>query len=118
MNIVGNEAEGVKDKVFFENLPADEAVQEGQCDDAQVLIVDPPRRGLDKGVIDLLTKKKEDSLTVATELKRLIYISCGFEALERDSRELLSNGWKITSADGYVMFPGSNHIETVAVFDR
>lgn len=106
----------VKDKVYFENLPADEAVVEGQCDEAQVLIVDPPRRGLDKDVIDLLTNQHET--TKANELKRIIYISCGFDALERDSRELLANGWEIKSADGYVMFPGSNHIETVAVFDR
>ena len=51
-------------------------------------------------------------------MKRLIYVSCGFEALERDTKELLASGkWKIKSADGYVIFPGSNHIETVAVFD-
>ena len=42
------------EKVFFECLPAEEAVAQGQCDDCQVLIVDPPRRGLDLGVLQLL----------------------------------------------------------------
>ena len=40
--------------MFFECLPAEEAVEQGQCDDCQVLIVDPPRRGLDAGVLQLL----------------------------------------------------------------
>ena len=106
----------IKDSVYFEKLSAEEAVEEGQCDEAQVLIVDPPRRGLDKGVMDLL--RGQHSMVKADELRRLIYISCGFEALERDSRELVANGWKIKSADGYVLFPGSNHIETVVAFDR
>ena len=104
-------------KVFFENLSAEEAVEKGQCNDAEVLIVDPPRRGLDRGVLDLLVNKHAN--VKAESLKRLVYISCGFEALESDCRVLLSSGlWKLKAADGYVMFPGSDHIETVAVFDR
>ena len=105
-----------QDRVYFENLPAEDAIDEGQCNEAQVLIVDPPRRGLDKAVLDMLTDQHD--IVKADDLKRLIYISCGFDALESDSRALLAKGWKIKSADGYVMFPGSNHIETVAVFDR
>lgn len=34
-------------------------------------------------------------------------------------RELITSKlWKISSADGFVMFPGSDHIETVVVFDK
>ena len=106
-----------QDRVFFENLSAEEAVIQGQCERAEVMIVDPPRRGLDRGVLDLLMNKHASAK--AKDLKKLIYISCGFDALEKDTRELLSSGyWKIKSADGFVMFPGSDHIETVAVFDR
>jgi hypothetical protein len=50
---------GDQDKVFYENLPAEEAVNQGQCDEAEVLIVDPPRRGLDAGVLNLLVGKHE-----------------------------------------------------------
>ena len=103
-------------KVYFENLPAEEAVAEGQCELAEVLIVDPPRRGLDQGVLDLLTNSHGSAS--ARDLSRAIYISCGFEAFQKDARLLLGAGWRITSVDGYVMFPGSNHIETVAVFDK
>ena len=47
--------QGPRDRVFYENLPAEDAVIQGQCDEAEVVIVDPPRRGLDEGVIDLFT---------------------------------------------------------------
>ena len=40
--------------MFFERLNAEDAVLAGQCDGAQVLLVDPPRRGLDAGVLQLL----------------------------------------------------------------
>jgi hypothetical protein len=31
---------------------------------------------------------------------------------------LLSGRWKLQHAEGHVFFPGSDHIETLAVFDR
>lgn len=111
-------AEADRDKLFYESLPAEAAVEEGQCDEADVLLVDPPRKGLDGGVMDLLLGTHATAKTPAS-LRTLVYVSCGFEALERDARELLASGmWKIKCADGYVIFPGSNHIETVAVFQR
>ena len=35
-----------REKVFFECLDAENAILEGQCDEATVLIVDPPRKGM------------------------------------------------------------------------
>jgi 16S rRNA G966 N2-methylase RsmD len=43
-----------QEKVFYECFDAEEAVLQGQCDEADVLIVDPPRKGLDEGVLQLL----------------------------------------------------------------
>lgn len=107
----------VRESVFYENMPAEEAIAQGQCDEAQVLIVDPPRRGLDEGVLKLLVGTHETARAPA--LRRLVYVSCGFDALERDSRAMLSSGfWKLRSAEGFILFPGSDHVETVAVFDR
>lgn len=77
-------AEMDREKVFYENLPAEEAVEQGQCEDAEILIVDPPRRGLDAGVVKLLLGKHESA--TAPKLRRLIYVSCGFEAFERDCK--------------------------------
>jgi hypothetical protein len=51
-------------------------------------------------------------------LQRLIYLSCGFAALMRDTDVLLSGEWKLTSATAYFFFPATDSIETLAVFDR
>ena len=51
-------------------------------------------------------------------MKRLVYVSCGFDALERDQAALLnSRRWKLTHAEAHVFFPGSDHVETLAVYD-
>ena len=95
-----------RDKLYYEALPAEEAVEEGQCNDAEVLIIDPPRKGLDNGVLSLLLGT-HPTISTPENLNTLIYVSCGFEALERDARELISSGyWRLKSADGYVIFPG------------
>ncbi len=34
-------------------------------------------------------------------------------------RELIASGkWKMKTAEGFALFPGTDHIETVVVFDR
>ena len=106
------------ERVFYEQLSASDAVLQGQVDEADILIVDPPRRGLDSGVVQLLVNK-HDTAELSPNLKRIIYVSCGFEALESDTRSLLESGlWRVKSADGFILFPGSDHVETVVVFDR
>ena len=40
--------------MFYEKLDADSAVEAGQVDEADVLVVDPPRRGLNEGVLKML----------------------------------------------------------------
>jgi tRNA/tmRNA/rRNA uracil-C5-methylase (TrmA/RlmC/RlmD family) len=75
-------------------------------------IVDPPRKGLDKEVVDALITLNQNSI-----LRRLIYISCGFKGFSNDCQQLLTK-WRIIHAEGHVLFPGSDHIETVAIFDR
>jgi tRNA/tmRNA/rRNA uracil-C5-methylase (TrmA/RlmC/RlmD family) len=72
-------------------------------------------------------------------VERLLYVSCGFKAFKRDAARLMGQEripessssfyvglgprskpryWKLIHAEGHVLFPGSDHIETFAVFDR
>jgi tRNA/tmRNA/rRNA uracil-C5-methylase (TrmA/RlmC/RlmD family) len=105
-------------RVFFECLDAATAITESQCDDADVLLVDPPRRGIHDTVKRFLLNNLEDK-PLPKQLKRLIYVGCGFEALARDCSELIeSKLWKIHAAEGFAVFPGSNHLEAVVVLDR
>ena len=76
-----------------------------------VLIVDPPRKGLDEEVLEKLISGEADPPL------RILYVSCGFKAFGRDYQRL-SSRYKVVHAEGHVLFPGSNHIETLCVFDR
>lgn len=90
-------------------------------------IVDPPRKGLDAEVLEALTAPIPRS-GGAKRPRRLIYVSCGFKAFMRDCNMLLQGGssdaaaagtrWRLKHAEGHVLFPGADHIETFAVFDR
>lgn len=93
---------------------------EGECDGAEVLVVEPPRKGLAEGLLRWLTPNAGSHLSGChRDLKRVIYVSCGQEAFEKDCRSMLASGlWELVSADGFELFPGSDHLETVAVFDR
>jgi hypothetical protein len=125
-----------KGKVSYMVGTSANALFEGQALGADVLIVDPPRKGLEEPVLEQLCKPhnpKQDytedpvlltgpkySINWANNVQKLIYVSCGFDALARDCDRLLKGnaGWKLESATGYVLFPGSNHVETVAIFKR
>lgn len=103
-------------RVTFVCQSAAEAVASGQAADCNVLIVDPPRKGLETPVLrELCSTTKSSTLR---SVRTLIYVSCGFDALERELAELTTHGWKLQAAKGFLMFPGSNHIETVAVLKR
>jgi tRNA/tmRNA/rRNA uracil-C5-methylase (TrmA/RlmC/RlmD family) len=87
--------------------------------DFEVAIVDPPRKGLDAEVIQALLHSSEEHTrtTCLSNVKKLIYVSCGFKAFKRDAM-LLASRWKLVHAEGHVLFPGSDHVETLAVFDK
>ena len=75
-----------------------------------VVIVDPPRKGIDAPLLN--------SLCSVSMVKRLIYVSCGWKSFKSDCAKLLENNWKLTFAESYLFFPGSDHLEILAVFDK
>jgi tRNA/tmRNA/rRNA uracil-C5-methylase (TrmA/RlmC/RlmD family) len=131
-----DEVEREGSKVSYSVASAADALKSGQALGADVIIVDPPRKGLEPEVLEELCKsynKKQDPvespnlLAIPDELvnwtndaNTLIYVSCGFDALARDCETLLSSraGWNLESATGYVIFPGSSHVETLCIFKR
>lgn len=101
---------------------------------AHVIVVDPPRRGLEPELVARLCQlpargggcggggapAAEAAATEApSRPRRLLYLSCGFDALRRDADELLaSGGWRIAAARAYSFFPGTDSIETLALFEQ
>lgn len=77
---------------------------------AEVVIVDPPRRGLDPGVVSTLAEGR---------VARIIYLSCSLESLIRDAEALTGPGrYCVAEVRAYALFPYTDHVETLVVFDR
>ena len=73
-----------------------------------IVMVDPPRRGLDKTSIQNILKIKP---------KKLVYISCNPATLVRDLKEL-EESYEINSIKPVDMFPFTSHVECVALMGR
>lgn len=79
-------------------------------DEVDFVIVDPPRKGLEAKLLSSLCEFKGNI--------RLIYVSCGWSSFKKDTERLCRHGWKILKAEGHLFFPGSNHIETLAILEK
>ncbi len=76
----------------------------------EVLIVDPPRKGIDAALMQ--------NILSTTTLEQIIYVSCCAETFLRDAQKLITTGWKIAFARCYALFPGTSHVETLAIFEK
>ena len=92
---------------------------------ADVVIVDPPRKGLESTLLHYFcgVVVDDDDDDHGGERKplpqRILYLSCGWPAFEKDCSALLESGrWQLRWARAFLFFPGADHIETLAVFDN
>ena len=74
-----------------------------------LVILDPPRAGLDKRVVAYLAE---------STAKRLVYVSCDPATLARDCRRLTAGGFEIESIQPFDLFPQTFHVETVCLLTR
>ena len=75
---------------------------------ADLLVVDPPRTGLDEELIATILKAK---------IKEVIYISCNLATLGKNL-QMLKQKYEITSIRGYDMFPNTSHVECACLLTR
>ena len=88
-------------------------------EDVNVIIVDPPKKGLERELLTALTySNAEQGDPGRAQTQTLIYLSCGWEALKKEMGLLVESGWKLVFASAYLFFPGTEAIETLAVFKR
>ncbi len=86
---------------------APELIKKGER--ADVVILDPPRKGCDETLLDTVIKAKP---------KRIVYISCKPATLARDLKYLSANGYNIKEIVPVDMFPRTCHVETVVQLCR
>ena len=73
-----------------------------------VLVVDPPRSGLDDEILTTILK---------TGTRKIIYISCNPATLAKNL-EVLSEKYEVRSIQPYDMFPQTAHVETVVLLSK
>ena len=73
---------------------------------ADVVVVDPPRKGCDRSLLDTIINMRPS---------RLVYVSCDCKTLARDLKILKDNGFKTKHVQPVDMFPHTVHVESVAL---
>jgi tRNA/tmRNA/rRNA uracil-C5-methylase (TrmA/RlmC/RlmD family) len=77
---------------------------------ADVVIADPPRKGLDRALVQRLAAEPPE---------RFIYVSCGLDSFMSDAALLTASGQlRLAELTAFNLMPYTEHVETVACFDR
>lgn len=77
---------------------------------SEVVIADPPRKGLDPELAEYLGERPPE---------RFLYVSCGLESLVKDTAQLTSRGkLRLRALNAFNLLPFTEHVETVARFER
>ena len=76
---------------------------------ADVIVVDPPRKGCDEVCLDTIVKMAPE---------RVVYVSCDSATLARDLRYLADRGYEVVKVRGCDMFPQTTHTELIVEICR
>lgn len=74
-----------------------------------VVLLDPPRAGLEKPALDALLRLQSPLI---------LYISCDPSTLARDAARLLTGGYELEQVIPIDMFPQTYHIESISLFNK
>jgi len=72
-----------------------------------VVVVDPPRKGLNADTIEALSRMSP---------RRIVYVSCDPATLARDVALLKQRGYKLKNAQAADLFPRCSHVESIVTF--
>ncbi len=76
---------------------------------ADVVVLDPPRKGCGEAVLGTIVK-------IGPE--KIVYVSCDSATLSRDLKWICARGYQLEKVRVCDMFPGTWHVETVALLTR
>jgi len=85
------------------------AGEHGAAGGADVVVLDPPRAGAGRGVVDAV---------VALGPRRVVHVACDPASLARDVALLGEAGYVLGGLRAFDLFPMTHHVECVAVLDR
>lgn len=97
---------GIKNYMYISSTAKD-ILKEVRKDD--IIIVDPPRKGLDRKLVDGLIEK---------DVKNIVYVSCNANTLARDYNIFKENGYILKEISCVDMFPNTIHVECVVLLSK
>ena len=107
---------GIENAEFFvgkseEVLPEfyEKEAAAGRKAHADVIVVDPPRKGCDEKLLETIVKMAPD---------RVVYVSCDSATLARDLKILCENGYELKSVRAVDQFCHTVHTESVCLMER
>ena len=100
---------GKAEEVLPEYYAEYEREHNGETAHADVIVVDPPRKGCDETLLETIVKMQPE---------KVVYVSCDSATLARDLKYLCANGYEITVCRGVDQFPQSVHVETVVLLSH
>jgi len=74
-----------------------------------IVLVDPPRAGLDKRVLDGIAHLNPGVIA---------YVSCDPATLARDTARLIKGGYHLVEVTPFDLFPQTYHIESISIFEK
>ena len=95
---------GKAEEVLPEYYAEYEREHNGETARADVIVVDPPRKGCDETLLETIVKMQPE---------KVVYVSCDSATLARDLKYLCANGYEIKMCRGVDQFPQTVHVETV-----
>ena len=76
---------------------------------ADVIVVDPPRKGCEESVLDTMVKMQPE---------KIVYVSCDSATLARDLKCLRGRGYEVMRGCPVDLFPETVHVETVVLLSH
>lgn len=94
-----------RDNVVFVRSDAFRHLKSRGGEVLDLVVLDPPRSGLENRELDLLIKNKPE---------RIIYVSCNPSTLARDLKVLIKSGYELEGTRVIDMFPQTYHVESIS----
>ena len=96
-------------RVDIEVIGGDAGLELPELGRLDALVVDPPRAGLAKGVVESIERAKPG---------RVAYVSCDPQTWARDVAQFEKCGYRLVRATPVDLFPQTYHVETASIFER